>query len=81
MTDYESIDRAIERIRAERLAQIDERLARSDESPADIEQRVFLDMHGECQERSEKAFCKGMLTGGAIALLVYNLTLWLVGIL
>ena len=71
--DYESIDRAIERIKRDRLSQ-------PAESPEDVEQRVYLAMHGECQDRTERAFCKGMLVGGAIALAVFTITLKLVGV-
>lgn len=47
----------------------------------DEAQAKFLIEEGKWQERAEKAFCWGMLVGGAVALAVYNLTLWLVGLL
>jgi hypothetical protein len=50
-------------------------------NPEDEVQAKFLLEEGKWQERTEKAFCWGMMVGGAVALGVYNLTLWLVGLL
>ena len=75
MTDYESIDSAIERIKRDRLSS-----PAPFESPEDVEQRVYLEMHGQCQERAEVAFCKGMIVGGALSLAIFCTTLKLVGV-
>jgi hypothetical protein len=50
------------------------------DSKEDDEQAQFLVNEGAWQERVEKAFCVGMMVGGATALTVLMGTLWWLGV-
>ena len=47
----------------------------------DEQQAKFLREEGKWQERTEKAFCCGMMVGGVTALTVLVATLWILGVL